>query len=190
LTTYLSDLFSGTGRVLLEKLENGEVITLTFIKKLMGKKCMKATAEQTFASLDDVITLNDHILMGISMSVLRGLEAQLAALDNQIDEKVGEFADLYHRLQDIPGCGELSAQTIIAEVGPDVSPLPDAHHLASWAGVCPGSYESAGVKHGFHTLHGDAYLKSALLTFAMGARLTKESGLKDYYYRLASHMGA
>lgn len=190
LTTYISDLFSGTGRALIEKLENGEVITLSFIKKLMGKKRMKSTPEQILASLDGVLTRNDRVLLGISMSVLRGLEAQLTALEVQIDEQVQEFADLYHRLQDLPGCGELSAQVIIAEVGSDVSPFPDAHHLASWAGVCPGNYESAGVKHGSRILHGDVYLKSALLTCAMGARLTKESGLKDYYHRLVSHMGA
>ncbi|MFD1394188.1 IS110 family transposase [Lacticaseibacillus jixianensis] len=190
LTTYISDLFSGTGRAIMEKLENGEVITLQYIEKLMGKKRMKSTPEQVLASLDGVLTRNDRQLLGISMSVLRGLEAQLKVLEVQIDEQVEAFSDLYHRLQDIPGCGKLSAQVIIAEIGVDVSPFPDAHHLASWAGVCPGNYESAGVKHGSRILHGDVYLKTALLTCAMGARLMKESGLKDYYHRLVSHMGA
>lgn len=190
LTTYVSDLFSGTGRAIMEMLENGEVITLQYIKKLIGKKRMKATPEQILASLDGILTRNDRQLLAISMSVLRGLEAQLKVLEAQIDEQVEAFSDLYHRLQDLPGCGKLTAQVIIAEIGVDVSPFPDAHHLASWAGVCPGNYESAGIKHGSRILHGDVYLKTALLTCAMGARLKKESGLKDYYYRLVSHMGA
>ncbi|MCX2456569.1 IS110 family RNA-guided transposase [Lacticaseibacillus nasuensis] len=190
LTTYVSDLFSGTGRAIMAKLENGEVITLQYIKKLIGKKHMKATPEQILASLDGILTRNDRQLLAISMSVLRGLEAQLKVLEAQIDEQVEAFSDLYHRLQDLPGCGKLTAQVIIAEIGVDVSPFPDAHHLASWAGVCPGNYESAGIKHGSRILHGDVYLKTALLTCAMGARLKKESGLKDYYHRLVSHMGA
>lgn len=190
LTTYISDLFSGTGRAIMEKLENGEVITLQYIKKLMAKKRMKATPEQVLASLDGILTRNDRQLLAISMSVLRGLEAQLRVLEAQIDEQTEAFSDLYHRLQDLPGCGKLTAQVIIAEIGVDVSPFPDAHHLASWAGVCPGNYESAGIKHGSRILHGDVYLKTALLTCAMGARLKKESGLKEYYHRLVSHMGA
>lgn len=189
LTTYLSDLFSGTGRAIVEKLENGEVVTLQFIKRLMGKKHFKSTPEQIYASLDGIVTRNDRCLLSISMTLLKDIEHQLRLLDKQIDEQVEEFNDLYHRLQDIPGVSEMSAQIIIAEIGSDVSPFPDAHHLASWAGVCPGNYESAGVKHGSKTLHGNVYLKSILLTAAMGAKNTKNSGLREYYYRLLSRMG-
>lgn len=189
LTTYLSDLFSGTGRAIVEKLENGEVVTLQFIKRLMGNKRFKSTPEQIYASLDGIVTRNDRCLLSISMTLLKDIEHQLRLLEKQIDEQVGEFNNLYHRLQDIPGISEMSAQIIIAEIGSDVSPFPDAHHLASWAGVCPGNYESAGVKHGSKTLHGNIYLKSILLTAAMGAKNTKNSGLREYYYRLLSRMG-
>lgn len=189
LTTYLSDLFSGTGRAIVEKLENGEVVTLQFIKHLMGKKRFKSTPEQIYASLDGIVTRNDRCLLNISMALLKDIEHQLRLLDQQIDEQVEEFNDLYHRLQDIPGVSEMSAQIIIAEIGSDVSPFPDAHHLASWAGICPGNYESAGVKHGSKTLHGNVYLKSILLNAAMGAKNTKNSGLREYYYRLLSRMG-
>ncbi len=33
---------------------------------------------------------------------------------------------------------------IIAETGADMTRFPTAGHLASWAGTCPGSNESAG----------------------------------------------
>lgn len=189
LTTYLSDLFSGTGRTIIEKLENGEVITLQFITHLMGKKRFKSTPEQIYASLDGVLTRNDRNLLAISMGLLRSIEQELQVLEAQIDEQMKSFSDLYHRLQEIPGISAISSEVIIAEIGSDVSPFPDAHHLASWAGLCPGNYESAGVKHGSRTLHGNKYLKTALITAAMGAKNTKESGLRDYYYRLMSHMG-
>ena len=41
---------------------------------------------------------------------------------------------------------ETCAATILAEIGPDVKAFQSDAHLASWAGLCPGSYESAGIK--------------------------------------------
>lgn len=46
----------------------------------------------------------------------------------------------------IPGVSETCAATILAEIGPDVKAFQSDAHLASWAGLCPGSYESAGIK--------------------------------------------
>lgn len=46
----------------------------------------------------------------------------------------------------IPGVSETCAATILAEIGPDVKAFQSDAHLVSWAGLCPGSYESAGIK--------------------------------------------
>jgi transposase len=40
--------------------------------------------------------------------------------------------------------GDRAAQTIISEIGVDMTRFPTADHLASWAGLCPGNHESAG----------------------------------------------
>ncbi|MDR1442409.1 MAG: IS110 family transposase [Bifidobacteriaceae bacterium] len=44
----------------------------------------------------------------------------------------------------MPGVSKTVAEQILAEVGPDVGAFPTAGHFASWAGVAPGSNESAG----------------------------------------------
>lgn len=44
----------------------------------------------------------------------------------------------------IPGVDGRVAEVIIAEVGVDMSVLPTAEHLTSWAGLCPGNNESVG----------------------------------------------
>ncbi|MGG6360691.1 IS110 family transposase [Peribacillus frigoritolerans] len=46
----------------------------------------------------------------------------------------------------IPGVNKATAATFIAEMGVDMSVFKSAKHLASWAGVSPGNYESAGKK--------------------------------------------
>ena len=40
-------------------------------------------------------------------------------------------------LTDVPGLSTLTAQTIIMEVGPDVSRFKNASAFASWLGLCP-----------------------------------------------------
>ena len=192
LTTYVSDIFSGSGRRILALLENGEVINLASIEQAgTGKRGyrLKATPKQILASLDGALSYNDRFLMAMNMNLLASYQRELINLESRIYEQLEAFSELYHRLQAIPGVGEGTAQIIIAEIGSDVSPFPDAHHLASWAGLCPGSYESAGKKHGAHTLHGNKYLKTAMITTAMAAKSTKQTGLRDFYWRLCSRMG-
>ena len=65
-------------------------------------------------------------------------------------------------LQTIPGVNENCAATILAEFGPTVTAFPSDTHLASWAGLCPGSYESAGIKKSSHITQGNRYIKQAL----------------------------
>lgn len=58
---------------------------------------------------------------------------------------------------------------IIAETGADMTRYPTAGHLASWAGTCPGSNESAGRVKSTHTRPGNPHLKGALGIAAMAA---------------------
>lgn len=189
LTSFVSDLFNGSGLKLLNMIINGEVLTLDSVTKRMHGR-LKASPEQILDSMNGVLSQNDQNLLVIQMNLLNSYLKCIVDLDDLIDEQIREFSDLCHRLEDIPGISKATAQVIIAEIGVDVSPFPDAHHLASWAGLCPGNYESAGVKHGSRILHGNVYLKKALVTAAMGAKITKETGLKDYFWRLKSRMCA
>ena len=54
----------------------------------------------------------------------------------RVSRRNGSFRDCLCE----PGLGDV----IIAETGGDMSRFPSAGHLASWAGTCPGSNESAG----------------------------------------------
>ena len=73
----------------------------------------------------------------------------------------------------IPGIGERAAQTIIAEIGVDMSRFPTADHLASWAGLCPGNNESAGKRKKTTTRNGNAQLCSVLVESAWAVSRTQ-----------------
>ena len=61
-----------------------------------------------------------------------------------------------------PGLSRITAEVFVAETGADMSVFPTAGHLASWAGLSPGSNESAGRTKSTNTRPGNRYLKGAL----------------------------
>ena len=89
----------------------------------------------------------------------------------------------------IPGISTLVADVIIAETGVDMTRFPTAGHLASWAGTCPGSNESAGRVKSTATRPGNPYLKGALGIAAMSAARSHDTYLAAKYRRLAARRG-
>ena len=63
-------------------------------------------------------------------------------------------------LTTIPGIGPMTAAAVISEIGASVTEyFPDAAHLASWAGICPGNHESAGKRRSGKPRHGNQHLQ-------------------------------
>lgn len=188
LTTFVSDIFNGSGLKLMNLLINGEKIDLDVVAACMHGR-MKHRPEQILRALDGQLSANDRQLIGIAMKQLNQYKTSLSELDALIEEQLKPFWELYLRLQTIPGVSMRSAITIIAEIGSDVETFESANHLASWAGLAPGNNESGGFVRRAGITHGNKYLKTAMVTAALGAKRRKEGGLKDYCYRLTARMG-
>ena len=82
-----------------------------------------------------------------------------------------------------------TAEVFIAETGADMTLFPTAGHLASWAGVCPGSNESAGRVKSTKTRPGNPYLKGALGVAALSAARSKNTYFSAKYRRIAARRG-
>ncbi|WP_230163279.1 IS110 family transposase, partial [Peribacillus simplex] len=74
------------------------------------------------------------------------LEETIEELEKQIDQLLSPYRKEVELLDGIPGVNKAAAATFIAEMGVDMHVFKSAKHLASWAGVSPGNYESAGKK--------------------------------------------
>ncbi|MCU6432040.1 IS110 family transposase [Lacticaseibacillus paracasei] len=69
LTSYVADIFEGSGRKLLNLLLNGEVINLDIVAACMHGR-MKHSPEQILLALDDRLSANDRQFIDIQMAML------------------------------------------------------------------------------------------------------------------------
>ena len=125
-----------------------------------------------------------HALMcRLHLDHIGHLEAMIAKLDAQIETMMAPFRAQRELLTTIPGIGPLAAAAVISEIGADVREyFPDAAHLASWAGLCPGNHESAGKRHSGQRRHGNQHLQPVLVECAWAA-VRHHGYLKALYHR-------
>jgi len=97
------------------------------------------------------------------------LSATIEELSARIDQEMRPFAHQIEHLVTIPGVKKKTAQVIIAETGADMTRFRTPANLASWAGVCPGHHESAGIRRSGKRRHGNRWLGGALGAAAMAA---------------------
>jgi len=76
----------------------------------------------------------------------------------------------------------------VVEIGIDMERFATAEHLASWAGMGPGNYESAGKQRSAATRKGNQTLRTMLVQVAHAAGRTK-TYLGAQYRRLAAKRG-
>jgi transposase len=116
---------------------------------------------------------DQHALMcTLHLEHIDHLADMIARLDTRIDEATLPFFPQTQLLATIPGVGERAAQVIISEIGVDMSRVPTAAHLASWAGLCPGNNESAGRHRSGRTRKGNKELCAILTECAWAAGRT------------------
>jgi transposase len=90
------------------------------------------------------------------------LEESIARFSAEIERVIAPLCEEVALLSTIPGVDRRTAEeTLIAEIGVDMSRFPSSGHLASWAGMCPGNDESAGKRRSGKTRKGSKWLIGA-----------------------------
>jgi transposase len=136
-----------------------------------------------------------HALMcRLHLDHIGHLEEMIAKLDGQVDSMMAPFRAQRALLTTIPGIGPLAAAAVISEIGADVSEyFPDAAHLASWTGICPGNHESAGKRRSGKRRsgkrrHGNQHLQPVLVESAWAA-VRHDGYLRSLYHRHVMKFG-
>jgi transposase len=188
LSVVASDIFGVSGRVMLATLVAGERDPGVLAELARGS--MRGKRSRLREAFTGHFTNHHGFLLQTMLSRIDQTSADIAAVEAKIDEQIAPFAAAVDRLDEITGVGRSAAQTIIAEIGVDMSRFPTPGHLVSWARFAPGVKQSAGKAKGKPTTgHGNPYLARVLGEAAVAAGRTN-TFLGERYRRIARRRGA
>ena len=191
LSVVASDIFGVSGRDMMAALIAGERDPKTLADLARSRMRSKiGLLEEAFAGLR-IGTFDDHhrFLLSRMLDRIDAVDADITALDTQIEALLAPFGDAVARLDEIPGIGPTAAGIILAEIGTDMTRFPTPGHLTSWAKFAPGIKSSAGKNKGNgSTGHGNRYLARALGEAAVSAGRT-DTFLGARYRRITRRRG-
>jgi transposase len=187
LSSVLSNTLGKTGRAILNAIIDGE--TSPDVLAQMADPKVKASQHELREALRGHVTEHHRFLLKLELSVIDHLGDAVRDVEARLGQALDPFREDVKRLAAIPGLDTTSAQSVLAEIGTDMSRFPSPEHLVSWATLCPSSDESAGKRRNTRIRKGGAWLKPVLVQAAWCAVRTKKSYLRTKYLRLRARRG-
>jgi transposase len=182
-----TDIMGKSGRQMLELLVAGVTDPTVLAQCARGR--MKEKIPQLEQALTGRFGAHQRFLVARHLALIDFLDGQIEDLTQEVAQRMAPFENEIALLDTIPGVGRETAEALIAEIGADMAQFPNAAHLASWAGMCPGNHETAGKRKGGTTRKGSRWLRATLVVAAHGAGRTKATALGARYRALAARRG-
>jgi transposase len=182
-----SNVLGVSARQMLQQLVAGDSDPAVLAELARGR--LRAKIPQLVRALTGRIAAHQRFLLAQQLAHLAFLDEAIEHVSGEIAERVGPVEPAVAHLDTIPGVGRRTAEILVAEIGTDMGRFPSAAHLASWAGMCPGSDESAGKRRSGKTRSGSSWLRQALVEAAQAAGRTKDTYLAAQHRRLATRRG-
>jgi transposase len=182
-----SNIVGKTGWLILNAIAKGETDPKQLAAQAQGSLQLKKA--ELAESLRGYSSEHFRWLLKQLIEELSRLDNKLNEIDSRLRKRMHVHQDVVRRLCTIPGVQEITAWTLIAELGTDMSQFATAAHAASWAGLCPGNCESAGKRQSGRTRKGDRYLRRMLIQNAWAVAHKEDCFLTALFYRIASRRG-
>lgn len=182
-----SNVVGTSGRLMLEAIVAGQDDPLQLAD--LAQRRLRSKIPQLEQALYGKLTEHHRWMLRLLLDQLQMTEQFIARLDERIGELTRPLEPVVEKLDAIPGVDRRVAEVLMAELGPDMAPLPSDAHLASWAGMSPGNNESAGKKRSGKTTKGSRWLRQALVQAAWAASHKKNSYFQAHARNLMHRRG-
>lgn len=180
LASILSDPFGKSSRAVMKEVVRSSSVTEEKISKLLERNAKKKVKEVLQSLVGSHIESDQRLKMNIASQHMDQIDSHVRRLETEMAIRCIPYATLINLLLDIPGISYLSAMTIIAEIGTDMSVFETSKQLSCWAGLAPANNESANKKKSVRISKAGSYLKPLLVQCALAAINSKSNP----YYRI------
>ena len=180
LASILSDPFGKSSRAVMKEVIRSSSVTEERISKLLERNAKKKVKEVLQSLEGSHIESDQRLKMNIASLHMDQIDSHVKRLETEMAIRCIPYATLINLLLDIPGISYLSAMTIIAEIGTDMSVFETGKQLSCWAGLAPANNESANKKKSVRISKAGSYLKPLLVQCALAAINSKSNP----YYRI------
>ena len=195
LDSVVSDVFGKSSTSIIDYLleQSGTSIDHEVIASKLLKR-LKAKEDAVIESIEGYqMTDSQKYRMHLVRAHMDYITAAINDVDSEIESLISSDPDYQNAAEllcTIPGVKHDSAITIISEIGIDMSQFCTSKRLCCWAGLTPGSNESAGKKKSVRITRAGVYLKPALVQCAHAAvKSNKSPYYKKKYESLVKRRG-
>ena len=195
LDSVVSDVFGKSSTSIIDYLleQSGTSIDHEVIASKLLKR-LKAKEDAVIESIEGYqMTDSQKYRMHLVRAHMDYITAVINDVDSEIESLIASDPDYENAVEllcTIPGVKYDSAITIISEIGIDMSQFCSSKRLCCWAGLTPGSNESAGKKKSVRITRAGVYLKPALVQCAHAAvKSDKSPYYKKKYESLVKRRG-
>src|SRR5215471_18413888 len=188
LASVATNTLGASGRLMLEAIVKGEQDSQRLAEMAQGK--LRNKIPELERALEGRVSSHHRFLLRELLDHFYFVESKMRRIEQEVEERLGPFQSEVTRLCTIPGVDRVTAWGLLAEIGLNMNQFSDAQHLASWAGLCPGSHESAGKRKSGKIRKGSLWLRRCLCQAAWAVSMQNDNYLSALFRRLAARRGA
>lgn len=183
----VSDIQGVSARAMLEALIDDRLNTEQMAD--LAQTTLRKKIPQLVEALTGLVRDHHRFMLHEILTHIDELNQRIGTLNQRISQLVAPYATIIERLDEIVGVGRVTAEIILAEIGPSVEKWPTAGHLASWSCLCPGNNESGGKRRSGKRRKGQKWLVTAFVEAAWAASRSKDTYLAAQFHRLRARRG-